>query len=210
MKLFAALLLALPLTASAQYAPMAPGAGPAYGYGYGVHRSPWYIGFGLGSGDGSYTLGGATATFRDWNFDPPRSSATGFFNFKVGATLSPRLLLGFDLTGLRSQSDDAGFSTAIQVVNYDAVVTWFPQGEGFFLRGGGGLSTISFEDSTLYANPRNFGGVNLLAGVGYAFWLGQSFNLTLNLDLSAQRYSGATGEPDSSRLWALWVGFDWY
>lgn len=54
----------------------------------------------------------------------------------------------------------------------------------------------------------------MLAGVGYACWLGQSFNLTVNLDFSAQSYRDGSDPygllPDSSRLWSLYLGFDWY
>jgi hypothetical protein len=41
--------------------------------------------------------------------------------------------------------------------------------------------------------------------------MGPSFNLTVNADYSLQSYGRNTaGEPESSRFWALWVGFDWY
>jgi hypothetical protein len=53
-------------------------------------------------------------------------------------------------------------------------------------------------------------GFGVLGGFGYAFWLGKSFNLTLNLDQSFQWYSNDPGEPDKSQFTALYVGFDWY
>jgi hypothetical protein len=215
MKLLAALLIALPLAASAQYAPMAPGAGPTYGYG--GRRSPWYIGFGLGTGDGSLRFGSATYTFKQehealWSGTGVAPAPTNVaLNFKVGATLSESLLVGFDITAVRSQYDNGGFSTGVQVTNYDAVATWFPQGEGFFLRGGAGIS-VAMEnvDTPISSSSVSATGFNALAGVGYAFWLGQGFNLTINADYSVQRYGSSTVDPESSDFWALWVGFDWY
>jgi hypothetical protein len=63
-----------------------------------------------------------------------------------------------------------------------------------------GTGTVTDED----------GGFALTGGLGYAFWLGSQFNLTVNLDFSGQRYGGSGTAPDSSSFWALGLGFDWY
>jgi hypothetical protein len=212
MKWLAALLIALPLAASAQYEPVAPSAGPTSGYG--SRRSPWYIGFGIGTGDGNLTRGSSSVSFKEglgnlWgtSVDPTNVA----LNFKVGATLTPDLLLGFDITAVRSQFDSGGSSTGVQVTNYDAVATWFPQGEGFFVRGGAGLTALTLNIDTPGGSASDtVRGFNALAGVGYAFWLGQGFNLTVNADYSVQTYGSSTSDPESSDFWALWVGFDWY
>jgi hypothetical protein len=209
MRTLAALLVALPLAATAQYEPVSP-VGP----GDGSRRSPWYIGFGLGTGDGSLRFAGGTFSFKEeheflWgkSLDPTNIS----LNFKVGATLSPTLLVGFDITAVRSQYDEGGYTSGIQVNNYDAVVTWFPQGEGFFVRGGAGLTAWTENvDTPLFLGDSSGRGYNVLAGVGYAFWLGPTFNLTVNADYSLQSYGSSSSDPESSRFWALWVGFDWY
>ena len=235
-KLLTVAVLLLPLAAAAQYEPAAepapdyapapaqPGYAPTrqapYGqpsYGQplavpGARRSPWYIGFGFGTGNGSEKYSSGTVTFQEdhesaWGMSVDPTNVT--LNFKIGATLTPNLLVGFDLTAIRSQYDDSGSSTAIQVNNYDAVATWFPMGEGLFLRGGAGLSKIVWSVDTPYGDASNSeDGFNVLVGGGYAFWLGQTFNLTLNVDYSTQSYSSDV--IDSSNFWNLWVGFDWY
>jgi hypothetical protein len=198
-----------------QYAPPAayapPQAGPP-GQRQEKQRDRWYIGFGLGGGDGSLELSDGSHSFEDYVGTDPTQV---FLNFKVGATITPKLLLGFDLTAIRSEFDGGGATAGAQVTNYDAVATFFPTGRGFFLRGGVGLSAFGYDVETGYGSASDSTtGVNVLGGVGYAFWLGKAFNLTLNLDASAQSYGEQDDAyallPESSSFWSLYVGFDWY
>lgn len=53
-------------------------------------------------------------------------------------------------------------------------------------------------------------GFGILGGVGYAFWLGKTFNLTLNIDHSRQYYNSDAFEPNRSQFTSAYVGFDWY
>jgi hypothetical protein len=188
--------------------PAAPSPGPSV-----IRRSPrdaWYIGFGLGTGSGNVRLqDGSERTFSDLNGN--RDTANVMLNFKVGATLAPTLLLGFDWTVVRATASDELADTFAQISNYDAMLTWFPWETGFLLRGGVGLSSLTVKASTGTASgSTTYTGANLLVGAGYAFWLGDHFNLTLGLDASAQGYGDSAGSPKSSSLWALWVGADWY
>jgi hypothetical protein len=101
--------------------------------------------------------------------------------------------------------------SSIGIVSAAAVVTWFPMERGLFLRGGLGLGSIQYDlyqGVTHYQYSRN--GVGLVAGAGYAFWLGRSFNLTLGLDLLAQGYGKAEGEPRSASAAVVMLGFAWY
>lgn len=177
-------------------------------------RGSWYIGFGLGGGDGTLKLADGSYSFEEYVGPDPTQL---FLNIKVGATLTPKLLLGFDITAIRSAwEDDSGASAAAQVTNYDAVATFFPTGRGFFLRGGVGASAFVVDlDLPGYASgSESTTGVNVLGGVGYALWLGKAFNLTLNLDMSAQSYGDQDDLygllPESSSFWSLYVGCDWY
>ena len=175
----------------------------------GTHqRDNWYIGFGLGGAfDASYEDAGQERTFDDWlefwGFDKdPKIS----LNFKVGGTLSPKTLLGFDITAVGQSGSLPGVDGHIQINNYFLMLTHFPKKEGFFIRAGGGLSILTAEIDTASDTANGFG---LLGGLGYAFWLGESFNLTLNIDHSRQFYSGGS-DPDNSQFTIFYVGFDWY
>jgi hypothetical protein len=200
-----------------------PAAGPPRGA---KERDGWYIGFAVGGlGNARIELeDGIADSFAGYAGD---DTAQLFLNFKVGATLTPRLLLGFDLTSMYAAWDGPGTEGLATVSNYDAVVTFFPARKGLFVRGGLGLATFSYdaewmrytEDPEPHVAPTSGSGsatgLSLLAGVGYAFWLGRSFNLTLNLDVSRQGYGARDDDPlgmvpEASTLWALYAGFDWY
>lgn len=193
----AAVALLVPALASAQEA--------------GHTRDGWYIGFGLGTGAGTLTTqGGTTFSFRD--VASGSDTTTVALNFKVGGTLSRSLLLGFDLSTVQTQGEDLLGNTArLGVTNYDAMLTWFPWETGFLLRGGAGLSTMTLSASAYgLSGSTTYTGANLAAGAGYAFWLGQRFNLVLNLDFSGAGYGSGTTGPKRSGMWAASLGFDWY
>ncbi|WP_242361317.1 hypothetical protein [Anaeromyxobacter sp. SG17] len=212
MRKLLALLIAFPLAAAAQdpgpQPPYTPGS-RAPRYAPAQQRDNWYIGFGVGMGDGSVSGQGDSLSFKELNYD--RDPTRLALNFKVGWTVTPRLLLGLDITAARAQASGSGLTTSAQITNYDAVATFFPMERGFFVRGGLGLSALSlayddgFDDVT-----DTFGGTNILGGLGYAFWLGKQFNLTVNLDASKQFYGSSDTAPEGSQFWMLYAGFDWY
>ncbi len=173
----------------------------------GPQRGSWYIGFGIGSGGGKAKDETGSYSLSEGLGDTLSLS----INFKVGLTLTPKLLLGLDINGFQTSGTVTGTSVdaTYQISTYNAMVTWFPMERGLFLRGGFGLSNLSLDVSGYGSD--DVSGWNLDVGAGYAFWLGKSFNLTLNLDYAVQSYgSNKVGAPDSSNYWALWLGFDWY
>lgn len=171
-------------------------------------RSDWYIGFGLGGGlDARYTLNGNDITFDDWMKGAEEINPKTALNFKVGATLGPKTLLGFDGTAVGQTGKFGGKDVQIQINNYFLMLTHFPMEEGFFIKAGGGFSNI-MSKTPIGTDVVN--GYGVLGGVGYAFWLGKSFNLTLNLEHSRQFYSAGSNKPDKSQFTIAYVGFDWY
>lgn len=183
-----------------------PGKGLAENH----QRDNWYIGFGLGGGlDARYEINGQEITFDDWLEHLDKNPKISL-NFKVGGTLSPKTLLGFDFTAVSQTGSIGNIDANIQINNYFLMLTHFPKKKGFFVRGGGGLSNIIFEINTAWGDiSESAEGFGVLGGLGYAFWLKKSFNLTLNIDHSRQFYSGED-EPDNSQFTIFYVGFDWY
>lgn len=173
-------------------------------------RNGWYIGFGFGGGSGTYTEDGATGRMRSWDNRMNRDFPVRYFNFKFGRAVSPRLLLGHDMTLLRSHSDTGCYSTELIVTNYNLVATFYPWKQGLFVRSGGGASMLLHKDQIPGQTMKTAFGANVLTGVGYAIPLGKSLTMSLNADYSMQHYGGGKGKPNASRVVAGWFGFDWY
>lgn len=174
-------------------------------------RDSWYIGFGIGAGfDEAWYVDGKKVTFEDWH-GLSDGNVTAALNFKAGGTLSPKLLLGFDLTSIGESSTNGYTDRFCSIDNYFLMLTFFPWEEGFFSRVGGGVSDLQVEeDFGAYTIERSVDGYGFLIGMGYAFWLGKSFNLTLNVDHSRQYYNNSSGEPHRSKFTIVYLGFDWY
>jgi hypothetical protein len=168
-------------------------------------RGSWYIGFGLGAG------GAARLHTSAGEFSPKallgRSAQPFAFNFRVGATITPKLLLGFDGGALAFSANRP--SETFQQNFYDLGIMYFPWERGLYLRGAAGLSALALEtDGPVLRGKDAIGGYNVLGGVGYAFWLLRSFNLTVNVDYQRHFYSHDLVEGSGGL--SAWVGFDWY
>jgi hypothetical protein len=213
-RLALALLLAVPLTASAQYpAPYPypapppvvrvvpyghppPPPPPVYVPARAPQPSPFYFNLGLGYG------------VQGWYAPQAYGSFGGLaYHAEAGARLMPQLLLGFDLSGMTTFASGYGGAYAdVTLLDYDAVLTLFPFVHGFFLRGGGGLSTLT---SVPYGMPGvGYLGTNVLLGAGWAFPVAPPFHVTLGVDWTHQFF----GSYDVNGLsaWMMRVGFGFY
>lgn len=166
-------------------------------------RGSWYIGFGLGGGDGTVKLDGRSVDFDDMVYSGSTPLA---FNLRVGATVSPKLLVGFDGGFVGASSDSGGYASTIQLNYYDVGAMYFPAERGLYLRGAAGLSGIVWDVEPIGRSSAR--GFNVVGGIGYAFWIGRTFNLTLNLDASRHWFSEEG--LDGGTSWSGWLGFDWY
>lgn len=168
-------------------------------------KSSWYIGFGIGTGDGSGEVDGKEVTSDEW-FAGLSTSPVLTMNFGVGGIINPKLHLGFDWSAIRQEGSGHGIERMVQINNYLFALTYFPKGEGLFLKAGAGASSIIYDVSG--GSPSAYSGTAILGGLGYAFWLGKSFNLCLNAEYSHQTYSNKYA-PDNSQFWNLYVSFYW-
>ena len=98
-----------------------------------------------------------------------------------------------------------------------AAFTWFPIARGVFFRGGLGpaaivKSTESRDDSSQASTETRTHGFGIMAGVGYAFWLGKRFNLLLSNDLHGAVLMGDESDEEPTEAWfnATQLGFMWY
>jgi hypothetical protein len=177
-------------------------------------RDSWYIGFGLGGGAGRIKYGGRTLSFSEFLGGGADTLALNLV--RVGATVTPKLLLGVDVGAIGARRSGDG----VQLNYYDLGVMFFPMEKGLFIRGAAGLSalTIDATSSPHVTGKGTLRGQNVLLGLGYAFWMRRSFNLTLNIDYQAHflnkelpsLYGGERVSLDSGSGVSGWIGFDWY
>ena len=88
-------------------------------------KSSWYIGFGLGTGNGEVEdeYGNSADLDELFGEDGIDYSPRIFINFGVGGIINPKFHFGFDITTIRQQAeDDYDNSYSIQLINYLGMV----------------------------------------------------------------------------------------
>jgi len=180
-----------------------------------VHeKSSWYIGFGIGSGNGAWNINNTEVTFDDYFEGADSTTPRVTINFGVGAILGQKFHLGFDGSAIREQGSlevlGETLDVAVQINNYLGAVSYFPFTTGFFIKGGAGFSVMMIQ--AVYGSDtetESYSGTSVLAGAGYAIWIGKTFNLCLNAEYSYQSYSGDEA-PDNSHFWNVYISFYWF
>jgi hypothetical protein len=177
-------------------------------------RSPFYFGFGLGSGGGGYTIEGDHVGFAAHHDEVLRADAWAFpfaWQLEAGATVSPTLLVGGEVSGFVSHADELEGESTLTTGQLLAVLTWFPAERGPFLRGGAGFGWMSsrvYEAG--FVSSDAVGGLGILGGFGWAWWLGRQFNLTLHADVWGHEYANHFDQPDRAAGVNAYLGFRWY
>jgi hypothetical protein len=166
-------------------------------------RSAWFFGFGLGTGDAAVASGRSFETIRDV---VGAGAKVGAARAEIGLTLTDRLLFGVELGAQGTQGDVGGETARFVLADADAVLSFFPDADGLFVRFGGGVSWLHRERAGATTNDRGYNG---LVGLGYAFWIGERFNLSLRID-HARAFFGKGSAADASEQWAASLGFDWF
>jgi hypothetical protein len=136
---------------------------------------------GLGAGWGS-----AGIDCDDCGTEDREGSFTG--NFKLGGTLSDRVLLGVESNGWIK---DEGSAT-LTLGSVTGTVTFYPKASsGFFLKAGGGGSFVDMEErfGDVTANVDKWGW-GVLTGVGYDIRVWPNISITP----SVQYYFGGPGD----------------
>jgi len=152
--------------------------------------SSWYIGFGIGGGGGWIYIDGDSS---------PRQGG-GAAMFKVGGTIGPHLLIGFEASAWDYGRGDG----LIQFTHNDAVLTWFPWANaGFYLKGGAGLGWAAIGFGDVWGRSR--AGFDIKLGLGYELQLGESFNLGIEAAFANTIY-----EDDKTGDSELFLTFSWY
>jgi hypothetical protein len=151
--------------------------------------SPFYFNLGIGGG----LQGG---------YDPWGGWSTGglAYGVEAGVRLAPQLLAGFGLSGLSTFGNALTGAPGTTLLDYDALLTVFP-----FLRGGGGLSTLTVIPPQA-PGVTSVGG-NVLLGAGWAFPVALPLHLTVGGDWTWNFFAVA---PGPSYTWVMRAGIGFY
>lgn len=176
-------------------------------------KNSWFIGFGFGVGNGSVIEKDeveSTYTYIDKNND--RIPFSGFF--RIGAILNPKFHLGSEIALLTQQTNQYENVMTLSQGSIMLSAYYFPINEGPFAKCGAGFSFIGTEikreDTEKILSENNDVGLAANIGLGYAFWLGESFNLTINGDLFYHYYAKDTESPLRSLFYTISVGCEWF
>jgi len=136
--------------------------------------------------------------------------------------LNPNTHIGFDFSAFsRTHSttvSNGSFTVGVNIYNYDIAVTYFPFIKGLCFKGAVGITTLELMTlSQEYVAPvyvghsseENMYGYNGTIGIGYYFWIGDSFNLGVNAEYSYQ--TGFNEDiVDNSQYWNIYVSLYWF
>ncbi len=183
-------------------------AGKSWSY-VNTERDSWYIGFGIQpigaiAVDGDESVKVLERRDRQFGFD-----------FQVGGTVNPNLLVGGELGGFSQTKSYTGVDLSLSTTYFGPVVTYFPMVRGPFVKAGLYLSTATAK-LTSQSNDddkisSSVSGQGVGAGFGYAFWLGKSFNLTAEAMYRHHALGRKSELPVSAAdVWTIGMGFYWY
>jgi len=170
-------------------------------------RNGFLIGFNLGGGSAEV----------EWEADDLVLSSDdrengGAGNFRIGYAMTPEVALAFEAHAwARTYDIGAGNEATVSFSVAGPSVTWWPGGQGFFLRGTIGVGRIRVEvDTGPLTVTGEDSGLGLALGLGYEWRLTRKFALGIELDGG----SVDAGEVDGGDLKAnfanLTAALNWY
>jgi hypothetical protein len=156
------------------------------------------------------SVGGGPGKFKNATGEDSSTESGGVFDFRVGRTITPKVLLSgeFD-TWQRSEG-----SLDFWFFNFAACATFYPGNPdagsgGFYLRGGIGYGSVDVDEnlgnSTLTFSEEGFG---LLAAAGYEFRLTRRFALGAGTGINYLSISGDVF--DTAQFVPIVADLNWY
>lgn len=186
---------------------LAPGSGGAEdGSDTARHRGTWYAGGAVGFGAANVVSAGGARPFSSYVGESPGGPFSA--SLRGGGTLTDRLLVGVEAgmsveVGGRKTLPSSSLATRF----VDASAVFFPWSSGVFGKLGVGYADLALQ----LERPRRdslWQGVDTFAALGWSWWIGKSFNTTIEVALH-QAWYFAPG-PDATRSVAAMIGMDWY
>ena len=174
-------------------------ASMSFAFDEGQEKNSWYIGFGIGTGNGEISSGGSDYSWDEaWPLEPSILSV----NLGIGGVINPSFHLGLEMTGTRLTFSESGLEGWFQFNSYLLAASFFPMERGFFLKAGLGLAA-AIAGGDISADSES--GTAVMAGIGYFFNFGSDFNLGVHFDYTLQSY-----EDMDQKFYNFYVSFYWF
>jgi len=162
-------------------------------------RNGFFIGFGLGGGNGEMIVGD----------DSSDREEGGTANFRLGWAVSPRVTLGLEAATFARTEEVLGEEVTFIFSAATFGVTVYPTDSGFYLHGGGGFGGTDIEvDVAGVKVSYEESGFSLLGAIGYEWRLTPKFALGPKMEYV---YLGIDGDiVDSANFISLAAQLSWY
>jgi hypothetical protein len=157
----------------------------------------FFIGFNLGAGSADISVPSGSSTDREWG---------GAADFRLGGAVSEHLLLGAESSGWAKDED--GASLSLGTISF--AVTYYPGPSGFFVKGGIGFASTSYEADfgDGYSLSKTESGFALQGAMGYEWRLTQKFALGPQVEFVYLNIGGDL--VDTANFFDATLGFNWY
>jgi len=160
------------------------------------HRGFW-VGFGLGGG----------VNLSDFA-EGARAGAGGYV--RLGGTISPRFLLGGEISGWGRDIEGSTFTES----GVTGIAMFYPAGRGFFVKGGAGFAgwavSATAGSTTTTTTAGGFAGT---LGAGYDLKIGSNLYLTPNVDFllhTMESDNSAFAGISSGQVLLFTLGLTWH
>lgn len=160
-------------------------------------RSGFFIGFNVGAGTADVTVPGVGDTDREWG---------GAADFRLGGAIGNNLLLGAESSGWAKDED--GSSLSLGTLSF--AVTYYPGDQGFFVKGGIGFASSSYEIDLAngFQQSKTETGFGLQGGLGYEWRLTRKFAMGPQVEFVYLNIGGDL--VDTANFFDATLGFNWY
>lgn len=161
------------------------------------HHGGFFIGFNLGAGTADVTVPSEGDADREWG---------AAADFRLGGAVTENLLLGLESSGWAKEEDGSTLSLSTLAFG----VTYYPGETGFFLRGGIGFASSSyeFELSNGFTQSKTETGFGLQGAMGYEWRLTQKFAMGPQVEYVYLNIGGDL--VDTANFFDATLGFNWY
>lgn len=171
-------------------------------------RSRWYVGAGLGYGDGAVSWAGESWSLGRYMDASPSRLALAL---EGGWQVATRLRVGLDLTWLRARGSRGGVASSVDLLQPGVAAAFYPFERGLFVRAAAGYARLdSGYDAPWAHSSAAHDGFGLTGGIGYALAVWGPLDAFARIEATHQWYGSTPERIESATTWAAYGGVLWF